>query len=208
MATYELTLPLNDADVEKLAVGDAIFLNGTVCTARDMAHLQMRELIENGKSLPEPMKGGAIFHAGPVMIKDNDDNWQLHVIGPTTSIRMEPHAEFIGNLGVKLIIGKGGMSADSLKAFRQYKQAYLQAAPGCAVVLATGIKKVKAVHWFENGMPEAMWVLEAQRFGPFIVTMDSHGNSRYDVVKKRAREIADDVIAQKQTGGKSHSVAL
>lgn len=200
MAIYELTLPLQDADVEKLAVGDAVYLYGTLCTARDMAHLQMRERVESGKQLPEQMKGGAIFHAGPVMIKDAENNWQLHVIGPTTSIRMEPHAEFVGSLGVKLIIGKGGMSSDSLQAFRQYKQAYLQAAPGCAVVLATGIKKVKAVHWLENGMPEAMWVLEAQRFGPFIVTMDCHGNSRYDLVKKQAREVAEKVMAEKNSG--------
>lgn len=198
MAIYELTLPLNDTDVEKLNIGDAVYLNGTVCTARDMAHLQMRELVENGNPLPEQMKGGAIFHAGPVMIKDNDDNWRLHVIGPTTSIRMEPHADFIGRLGVKLIIGKGGMSKDSLKAFQQYKQVYLQAAPGCAVVLASGIKQVNAVHWYENGMPEAMWVLDAQRFGPFIVTMDSHGNSRYDAVKKQANEMSEKIIMKKQ----------
>lgn len=199
MATYELTLPLNDNDVEQLEIGDAIYLNGTVCTARDMAHLQMRELVENGENLPQPMAGGVIFHAGPVMVKDADDNWQLRVIGPTTSIRMEPHAEFVGKLGVKLIIGKGGMSTGSLEAFRKYKQAYLQAAPGCAVVLATGIKAVKAVYWLENGMPEAMWVLEAQSFGPFIVTMDCKGNSRYDEVKKHAREIAAHIIEEKNT---------
>lgn len=200
MATYELTLPLNDADVEQLKVGDAVYLNGTVCTARDMAHLQMRELVESGKALPETVKGGAIFHAGPVMLKDAENNWRLCVIGPTTSIRMEPHAEFIGSLGVKLIIGKGGMANDSLAAFKKYKQAYLQAAPGCAVVLAAGIKRVKAVHWLENGMPEAMWVLEAQRFGPFVVTMDCQGNSRYDEVKRRAQAAAKQTMEAKING--------
>lgn len=56
---------------------------------------------------------------------------------------MEPHADFMGRMGVKLIIGKGGMGDDSLAAFQKYKQAYLQAAPGGAVVLAAGIKDVK-----------------------------------------------------------------
>ena len=37
MAVYELTLPLDDATVEKLQVGDIIYLNGQVCTARDIA---------------------------------------------------------------------------------------------------------------------------------------------------------------------------
>ena len=197
MAEYTINLPATDEDDEKLNIGDTVYINGTVCTARDMAHLQMRELIENGKELPEKIAGGAIFHAGPVMKKDENDQWKLRVIGPTTSIRMEPHADFMGRMGVKLIIGKGGMGDDSLAAFQKYKQAYLQAAPGCAVVLAAGIKDVKNVHWYENGMPEAMWVLEADKFGPFVVTMDSKGNSRYNDVKAKAREIAEDILSKK-----------
>ena len=197
MAEYTINLPATDEDVEKLNIGDTVYINGTVCTARDMAHLQMRELVENGKELPEKIAGGAIFHAGPVMKKDENDQWKLRVIGPTTSIRMEPHADFMGRMGVKLIIGKGGMGEDSLAAFKKYKQAYLQAAPGCAVVLAAGIKDVKNVHWYENGMPEAMWVLEADNFGPFVVTMDCKGNSRYNDVKAKAREIAEDILSKK-----------
>lgn len=197
MAEYTINLPATDEDVEKLNIGDTVYINGTVCTARDMAHLQMRELVENGKELPENIAGGAIFHAGPVMKKDENDQWKLRVIGPTTSIRMEPHADFMGRMGVKLIIGKGGMGEDSLAAFKKYKQAYLQAAPGCAVVLAAGIKDVKNVHWYENGMPEAMWVLEADKFGPFVVTMDCKGNSRYNDVKVKAREIAENILSKK-----------
>ena len=197
MAEYTIYLPATDEDVEKLNIGDTVYINGTVCTARDMAHLQMRELVENGKELPENIAGGAIFHAGPVMKKDENDQWKLRVIGPTTSIRMEPHADFMGRMGVKLIIGKGGMGEDSLAAFKKYKQAYLQAAPGCAVVLAAGIKDVKNVHWYENGMPEAMWVLEADKFGPFVVTMDCKGNSRYNDVKVKAREIAEYILSKK-----------
>ena len=197
MAEYTINLPATDEDVEKLNIGDTVYINGTVCTARDMAHLQMRELVENGKELPENIAGGAIFHAGPVMKKVENDQWKLRVIGPTTSIRMEPHADFMGRMGVKLIIGKGGMGEDSLAAFKKYKQANLQAAPGCAVVLAAGIKDVKNVHWYENGMPEAMWVLEADKFGPFVVTMDCKGNSRYNDVKVKAREIAEHILSKK-----------
>ena len=109
MAVYELTLPLDDATVEKLQVGDIIYLNGQVCTARDIAHLKLRELADAGKPFPEDLRGGAIFHAGPVMKKDAQGKWYLSVIGPTTSIRMEPHADFVGQQGVKVIIGKGGM---------------------------------------------------------------------------------------------------
>ena len=43
-----------------------------VRTARDMAHLQIRKLLEEGKPLPEELKGSAIFHAGPVALKEGD----------------------------------------------------------------------------------------------------------------------------------------
>lgn len=188
MATHTLNLPIADADVEKLEIGDSVYINGLVRTARDMGHIEIRKLLEAGKPLPEDLSGGAIFHAGPVCLKRSDGGWDMNVIGPTTSIRMEPYAEMVGKLGVKLIIGKGGMAEDSKKAFATYKQVYLQAAPGCAVQIASGVKSVKNVHWLENGMPEAMWVLEVEKFGPFIVTMDSKGNSTYDAVRAKARE--------------------
>ena len=151
MAVYELTLPLDDATVEKLQVGDIIYLNGQVCTARDIAHLKLRELADAGKPFPEDLRGGAIFHAGPVMKKDAQGKWYLSVIGPTTSIRMEPHADFVGQQGVKVIIG----------------------------------------------MPEAMWPLQAKHFGPFLVTMDSHGNSRYDKVRDYAQKVEKEILATK-----------
>lgn len=187
MTTHKLTLPIDNAQVEKLRLGDTVYLSGTVYTARDMAHLNIKNLRENNQPLPVELAGRAIFHAGPV-VRQVDGEWQMVVIGPTTSIRMEPHAQMVGELGVKLVIGKGGMSSDSQAAFKKYKQAYLQAAPGCAVLLAAGVTKVAGGHWQENGMPEAMWVLEVEEFGPFIVTMDSTGESRYDEVLDKAMQ--------------------
>ena len=117
MAVYELTLPVDNETIEKLHVGDIIYLNGQVCTARDQAHLRLKALDEAGKPFPEDLKCAAIFHAGPVMKKDEAGHWYLSVIGPTTSIRMEPYADFIGRIGVKILIGKGGMAEGTRRAF-------------------------------------------------------------------------------------------
>lgn len=185
MTVHNLTLPVNDAQVEQLEIGDTVFLTGTIFTARDMAHLEIKKLREKAAALPVELSGRAIFHAGPV-VRKVDNGWEMIVIGPTTSIRMEPHSKMAGELGVKLIIGKGGMGQGSRDAFKKYKQAYLQAAPGCAVQLAAGVKKVANVYWLENGMPEAMWELEVEKFGPLVVTMDTKGNSRYDDLKETA----------------------
>ncbi|EGO65682.1 FumA C-terminus/TtdB family hydratase beta subunit [Acetonema longum] len=190
MAVYELTLPLSDQDVETLKNGDTVYLTGVIFTSRDMGHLEIKKSLEAGKALPVDFTGSAIFHAGPV-VKKIDEDWELIVIGPTTSMRMEPYAEMVGQLGVKAVIGKGGMREGSIKAFKKYKQVYLQAAPGCAVKLAAAVNKVEGGFWLEKGMPEALWVLHAERFGPLAVTMDSHGNSIYQDIKEQALKIIE-----------------
>jgi tartrate/fumarate subfamily iron-sulfur-dependent hydro-lyase beta chain len=191
MRVHDLTLPISDERVEDLEIGDTVYLNGVVCTARDMAHLKIKRLLEEGKPLPVDCKGGAVIHAGPVVIKE-DGKWRLSVIGPTTSIRMEPYAAMVGELGVKILVGKGGMAAASAQAFARHKQVYLQAPPGCAVLLADGVKDVLDVFGLESGMPEAMWVLKVEKFGPLVVTMDARGRSRYDEL----RGSADQIIAE------------
>jgi fumarate hydratase subunit beta/L(+)-tartrate dehydratase beta subunit len=182
MAEHHLTTPITDEDVKGLALGDGVYITGTVFSSRDMGHLEMLKIVEAGGELPEDLNGAVVFHAGPVAMRDGD-GWRLVVIGPTTSTRMEPHAEFVAGLGVKLIIGKGGMFDGSRKAFREHTQAYLQAAPGCAALLASGVKGIRDVHWLELGMPEAMWVMDVEEFGPFIVTMDCSGGSTYADVR-------------------------
>ncbi len=181
-----LTIPLKEEEIRELKIGDVVYLTGHIYTARDMGHLKLRELVKNGEPLPKSFEGSAIFHAGPVCLKNDDGSWRLGVIGPTTSIRMEPHADFVGKLGAKAIIGKGGMEQDTLDACQKYGYVYLQAPPGCAAKLAQGITAVADVTWFEMGMPEALWDMEAKEFGPLVVGMDTHGNSIYKMLKEAA----------------------
>ena len=93
--------------MRKLDVGDVVYLSGTIFTARDMAHLKIQGLLDRGAPLPKDFNGSAVFHAGPVCLKNEDGSWRLNVIGPTTSIRMEPYADMVGRLGVKAVLGKG-----------------------------------------------------------------------------------------------------
>ena len=179
-----LSTPLAEEAIRKLRVNEVVTLSGTVFTARDMAHLKLRELSEKGEQLPENFGGSVVFHAGPVARKSNG-TFSILAIGPTTSIRMEPHSDFMGRLGVKAIVGKGGLGDGSLKAFRQYGMVYLLAAPGCGVLHAEAVKAVQRVHWLEEmGMPEAIWVLEVSNWGPLIVGMDSQGNSIFEKIRE------------------------
>ena len=189
MSRICLSLPANETEIRSLKVGDIVYLSGPIYTARDMAHLRMKELYQNGTPLPITLSGAAIFHAGPVALQSPDGNWRLSVIGPTTSIRMEPYADFIGALGVRILIGKGGMGEKTREMCKKCGYVYLQAAPGCAALLAKGIQKINSVTWLELGIPEAIWGLEAAQFGPLVVGMDSNGNSIYDNVTSAAYTI-------------------
>lgn len=191
-----LTMPLKEDEVRHLKLGDVVYLTGHIFTARDMAHIKIQELLHHNKSLPKDFNGSAVFHAGPVCLKNPDGSWHLNVIGPTTSIRMEPYANVVGTMGIRVVIGKGGMAEGTLKACEKYGYVYLQAAPGCAAKLALGIRSVCDVTWLELGMPEALWDLDAVEFGPLVVGMDTHQNSIYKNLKEMALKKLDEIYPE------------
>jgi fumarate hydratase subunit beta/L(+)-tartrate dehydratase beta subunit len=181
-----LFTPLKGEDVASLRVGDVVYLNGKVYTARDMAHIRIREHLVEGRGIVEDFNGAVIFHAGPVVMEKNGE-WEMVVIGPTTSMRMETFSEMLlGKLGVKAIVGKGGMGGSTQEALRKYCGVYLLSPPGCAVIQAKSVKKVLGVHWLDLGVPEAIWVLEVNNWGPLIVAMDSHGGNIFKMVREKA----------------------
>jgi len=181
-----LNTPIQKEQVSDLDVGDVVYITGIVYTARDMAHLNIKKLLQDKKSLPEDFDGGVIFHAGPV-VKKVGDGWGIWAIGPTTSARMEPYADMVGQLGVRAIVGKGGMGEDTLESLHKYGGVYLLAAPGCGVVHSEAVKKVLRVHWLEElGVPEAIWVMEVDKWGPLVVGMDSKGRSTFKDIAEKA----------------------
>jgi len=171
-----LKTPLSQEDIQNLKVGTTVLITGTIFSARDRAH---KFLLENNF---EEIKNGVIYHCGPI-IKNNE----VVSAGPTTSARMSIYTpSLIEKYGVKVIIGKGGMD-DSVREALKGKAVYLSAVGGAGVLYANKMK-VKSVHREEFGMPEAIWEFEVKDF-PAIVTMDSHGNSIYDEVYQKSRDV-------------------
>ena len=175
-----LNTPVSSEDLKDIKIGDVIYLNGHIITCRDVAH---RRLIELGRELPVDLKGGAIFHAGPIVrkIEGTDDKYEMISIGPTTSMRMEKfEKEFIEQTGVKIIVGKGGMGVNTEAGCRENKALHCVFPAGCAVVAATCVEEIEAVHWLDLGMPEALWVSRVKEFGPLIVSIDAEGNNIFE----------------------------
>jgi L(+)-tartrate dehydratase beta subunit len=173
-----LKTPIRDADIEQLTAGDIVFLDGTLVTCRDVGH---RRLIELGRELPVDLRGGAIFHAGPIVADRGGGRFEMVSIGPTTSMRMEKfEKEFIARTGVKLIVGKGGMGPETVEGCRRHKAVHAIFPGGCAVVAARQVEEIERVEWRDLGMPEALWVSRVSRFGPLIVSIDAKGNNLVD----------------------------
>ncbi len=187
MAEYHFTTPISKDDVQKLKIGDVIYISGIVFTARDEAHERALELAKKGEKMPIDFEGLAVYHCGPV-VRKVDDIWEIVAAGPTTSTRMDIFEdEFIKTFKVNVVIGKGGMGERTAKAMKEYKAIYTAFVGGAAVVASKGIKRVKEVHWLDLGTPECLWVLEVDKFGPLIVGIDTNGDSLFQDVADQAQ---------------------
>ena len=176
----KINTPVLSEEIRELNAGDIVNISGLIFTARDQAH---KRIIE--KEAPCNLDGAAIFHAGPI-ISENDDSsnsshskFNMVAIGPTTSMRMSTYTPDLINKGVKIIIGKSGMDDKVAKALKEKGAVYLAAVGGCAALYVDSIKEINAVHWLDLGIPEAIWELKVNDFGPLIVAMDSYGNSLF-----------------------------
>ena len=178
-----LKTPITDEDIDKLNAGDVITISGQILTARDQAH---KRILEEGA--PTDIEGAVLFHAGPIIQEesgngssDSDEpKYKMVAVGPTTSMRMNPYEADVLDMGAKTSIGKGGMDDTVREALKRNNAVYVVATGGCAALYVDKVNEIKGVDWFDLGMPEAIWDLDVDSFGPLIVAMDSKGNSLYD----------------------------
>ena len=182
----ELKLPVSEESIRNLKVGDFVELTGRMITGRDAAH---KWLIDGHREEVAPyLADSVIYHCGPVVAENEDGSYEFVAAGPTTSIREEPYqADVIGRYGLRGVVGKGGMGPKTLDGLAQHGAVYLHAVGGAAQVLARAIPRVEKVFMLsEFGVPEALWVIDVERF-PVMVTMDSHGGSLHAEVEERSQ---------------------
>jgi len=198
MAKKILTTPISAEDLADIHVGDVIYLTGKLTTCRDVAH---RRVIEEKRPLPVDVRNGAILHAGPIIRKHGEDDYEMVTVGPTTSMRMEKFEEaFIKETGVRLIIGKGGMGDGTMRGCREHKALHCVFPAGCAVVAANCVEKIVAANWMDLGMPETLWTSEVKEFGPLIVSIDTHGRNLFEenkmVFNERKQKVYEEICQE------------
>lgn len=181
----KLTTPLSEADVRSLQLNQTVQISGKLYTGRDAVH----KFLYEGHPSPVDLTGQVIYHCGPVVVEENGQ-WVVKAAGPTTSIREEPYQwKLIQELGLRAVIGKGGMGDKTREACQQFGCVYLHAVGGAAQVLAQNVMKVHNVYLKDEfGSPEAIWELEVKDLTA-VVTIDAHGNSLH-------REVAADSEAK------------
>ena len=173
-----LEVPISEARVRQLKMGDVVLVSGDIYTGRDAVHAYLMK-----HPSPAELQGTVLYHCGPVVLKDNG-KYRITAAGPTTSIREEPYqAEIIKRFGIRAVMGKGGMGPRTLAGLKESGAVYLNAIGGAAQYYSKCIEEVLDVHLLEFGIPEAMWHLRIKDL-PAIVTMDSHGNSLHADVEK------------------------
>jgi len=186
----ELKYPFDEKSVRALKAGDAVSISGRIYTGRDKFH----KYFADGGKLPVDFKGGALYHCGPVCVREKGV-WRVIAAGPTTSVRENPYEPaFIAASGVRLIIGKGGMDDATLQAMKRHGCVYIQAVGGAGALYADSVKRVAGVSLLEEfGAAEALWHFDVDQFRG-VVAMDAHGRSLFREVAEASSRALSDIL--------------
>ena len=141
--------------------------------ARDIAHAQIKKMMDEGKPMPEYFKNHPVYYAGPAKTPKGMASGSF---GPTTAGRMDPYVdEFQSKGGSMIMLAKGNRSQQVTDACKKHGGFYLGSIGGPAAILAkNSIKSVEVVDFPELGM-EAVRKITVENFPAFII-VDDKGN--------------------------------
>lgn len=180
MAIYEMEAPFDKVEIERLRIGDLVFVSGRAFTCRSRLH---RWVFDEGHASPNAaIERDLLIHVGPIMLCDGE-GLKLVSFMPTSSIRFEKWGgRSVEEWGLRMIVGKTTMGPDTMKVMKER---------GCVHVSPQGVSpnlwvssiKVTDVELFDElGSIEATWHMELDRLGPFVVDIDTQGNNLFDEI--------------------------
>ena len=182
--SLDLNRPMAEtlADLNALTVGDRILLNGELIVARDIAHARFKQMLEQGKPLPDYLKHHPIYYAGPAK---KPDGLPCGSFGPTTAGRMDSYVDLLQKNGASLImLAKGNRSDIVTQACQNNGGFYLGTLGGAAAQTAAGyITECRCIDFEDLGM-EAVWKITVKDFPAFLLT-DNKGNDFYKRILKK-----------------------
>ena len=162
-------------DFKSLHAGDIVNFSGIIYTARDAAHLRLKNMIDNKEGLPVDFSDSLIYYAGPTPTKPG---MAIGSIGPTTSSRMDKFIDYMPELKIKGMIGKGPRDKNVQEACKNYGLVYFVVTGGAGALLSKKVISATEVAFEDLGC-EAIRKLEVKDF-PLIVAYDTYGNSVFE----------------------------
>jgi len=162
----KLETPICLENIQKLEVGDRLEINGVILTGRDAALPRLVSSIKNDQPVVD-IEGMVIMHTA---VSDAG-------ISPTTSNKeeIEESIPFLSKNGVRIHLGKGALSVNTINALNRFNSVYA-VTPPAAALLTSKIKSRRIVAFEEEGM-EAIHALEVSGL-PCIVA-SAHGKTIY-----------------------------
>jgi L(+)-tartrate dehydratase beta subunit len=179
----ELKLPASTEDLRKLEIGTVVYLTGRLYTAREGVY---KHAVEEGAGMPATNVdlGTANFHCSPAASIEPDGTFKVGAVTATASFRFAKWLDgWFALSKSNIIIGKGGMTSEIYRnTFVPHNAIYLTTVGyGTGALLGRGIRDVPGVYWRDElGLAQAVWVLDVEHFGPFLVESDLDGNSLFE----------------------------
>jgi L(+)-tartrate dehydratase beta subunit len=132
------------------------------------------------------------FHCSPAVSEPHPGEYHIPSVTATASFRFSKYVpQLLERYGVRAVIGKGGMQEEVYQtAFRQHGAIYLTTVGyGLGAIYGQGVRRVKDVFWKDAlGLAQAVWVLEVEHFGPFLVECDVQGRNLFGLASAEGNE--------------------
>jgi len=152
--TIKIQTPIGENQTERLRIGDKIEIHGIIYCGRDAVLPKLVRLIDNDTlgTIAINLKGAVIFHTAV----------SLAGIGPTTSNKVEIEGSIpaLAKAGVKIHVGKGSLSAETVSELRKNNSVFA-ITPPVSALFSDKIVSQRVAAFKEEGM-EALYELEVK----------------------------------------------
>jgi L(+)-tartrate dehydratase beta subunit len=195
MDEVRLTTPVADAELARLKLGDVVYLDGVLSTARESVY---RRVVDEGVDLPAS-RPRAHQRELPLLARgdgpvgrhvrrggrDRDCELPLRQVD-------EPLVRALGRQGDRRQGWAHGARVP--RVVHAHGAVYLTAVGyGLGAAYEHCIKRVLDVYWLELAIAQALWVLEVEKLGPFLVEGDRRGRRLFALANREINLRLDEV---------------
>ena len=196
MDEVHLTTPVAAGDLARLKLGDVVYVSGTLYTGREGVY---RQVVDRDVEFPAGVREltNVNFHCSPAAAVRSDGRYDVQAVTATASFRFgKSMPRWFERSGARVIVGKAGLTELAYREWYVPFGAVYLTTVGYGMGAAYGhcIKGVRDVFWLrELGIAQALWVLDVERIGPFLVEGDAEGRSLFALANREIDARLDEV---------------